>query len=233
MEKRLFYGFFDTLILSALVVVLALYTDGTLLRVGISCCILLAIVEIWLAKCKNKLLSATAHDLFYFEIAVLFLALVVALEYEMTGEEWILVIGMTVATDAGGLAFGRAIGGEKVPLLGNISPNKTYVGYIGEALCSWVVGIMIILILDIEITPAVGTLLVSSWFVAAVGDLCGSLCKRNLRIKDSDEVLRTIPFIGKLEVLARSRHGYLDCFDSMSMVFIYYAALTYAMRSLT
>ena len=233
MEKRLFNGFFDTAVIAFLVVIFAIYTDGLPLRIGIGLCLILSILEIGLAKRVHGSATPLAHTMHHYEISILIIACFLVLGYDFVGAEWILIIGVTMSADAGGLAFGKALGGEKVSFLSTISPNKTYAGYIGEALCSWVVGMMIVLIFDIEIDWCCAVFLVTAWLVAVVGDLLGSICKRSLYMKDSDEVLRHVPILGKVEVLARSRHGFLDCFDSLSIVFIYFAFLKLFMRSLT
>ena len=57
--------------------------------------------------------------------------------------------------------------------------------------------------------------------VSSIGDLFGSGTKRELGIKHSSDYTLDLPVIRNLEVLMRSRHGYLDCMDSVSCMIIF------------
>lgn len=233
MEKRVVNGFFDTLFLSLAVVGFALWQDAIIVRVGFCICVILSGLELFFANSVRPAATQLSQYHLTFELSILFAAFLLGSCANIAAYEWVFIIGITVASDAGGLAFGKAVDGRKVELLEHISPNKTYIGYIGEALCSWVVGIMIIMVYKIDLNSSRTIFLVSAWLFAAIGDLVGSICKRGLFIKDSDEIMKRIPIIGKVEMFARSRHGFLDCFDSMTVVFLYYLTLAILERSLT
>jgi CDP-diglyceride synthetase len=206
--------------------------DAIPIRIIFCCCIVAAIIEICSIRLRKRP-DAAFFDPSLAEIAILIIAIIFAVDVPLTGVEWIFIIGITVASDAGGLAFGKIIGWKKVEFLAKISPNKSYAGYLGEFICSWVAGIAIVLVFDIELSIANSIFLVSAWIFAACGDLIGSACKRFLGVKDSGEILKKVAFVGLIEVFVRSRKGYLDCFDSISMNLICFVALQFIMRSLT
>ena len=86
-------------------------------------------------------------------------------------------------------------------------------------------GWIIIVVLKIPLLAA-NICFASTGFIAcAIGDLLGSAAKRELGIKNSECFLLDKPILGKIERLMRSRHGFLDCFDSASVAFIYFIIL--------
>ncbi len=231
-ERKIITSFCDTILLAILVIVASLCLNAIPIRVIFCCCIVMAIIEIASARLRRQP-NIAYYDFSLLEIAALGVAFVFAADAPLLGKEWIYVIGITVASDAGGLAFGKIAGWHKVGFLANVSPNKSYAGYLGELICSILAGITIILIFGVELNVANSIFLVSAWVFAACGDLLGSACKRYLGVKDSGETLSKVAIFGRLEVFARSRKGYLDCFDSMSASLICYVALHFFMRSLT
>lgn len=118
----------------------------------------------------------------------------------------------TVAYDVGGLFFGGQMGSR--PLMPEVSPNKTMEGLAGGMASAAVVG----LVLGLALKPwSPGTGLLLGLVVAAVaplGDLCESLVKRDIGVKDMGAVL---PGHG----------GVLDRFDALLFVLpaAYYLAL--------
>jgi phosphatidate cytidylyltransferase len=93
----------------------------------------------------------------------------------------------TVANDVGALVVGRWIGSHQ--LAPNISPNKTWEGLVGGAVASILVSTVAVGAIH-PWTPANAALLgVVVAVVAPLGDLCESLLKRDLRLKDMGTLL--------------------------------------------
>ncbi len=93
----------------------------------------------------------------------------------------------TVANDVGALVVGRWIGSRQ--LAPNVSPNKTWEGLAGGALASILVSTVAVGAIH-PWSPANAALLgVVVAVVAPLGDLCESLLKRDLRLKDMGTVL--------------------------------------------
>jgi CDP-diglyceride synthetase len=93
----------------------------------------------------------------------------------------------TVANDIGALVIGRWIGSRQ--LAPNVSPNKTWEGLAGGALASVLVSTVVVGAIH-PWTPANAALLgVVVAVVAPLGDLCESLLKRDLRLKDMGTLL--------------------------------------------
>jgi len=93
----------------------------------------------------------------------------------------------TVANDVGALVVGRWIGSRQ--LAPNVSPNKTWEGLAGGALASILVSTVVVGAIH-PWSPANAALLgVVVAVVAPLGDLCESLLKRDLKLKDFGTVL--------------------------------------------
>ena len=114
---------------------------------------------------------------------------------------------ITVGYDTGGLLVGRLIG--RTPL-SSVSPNKTMEGLLGGMAISFLTGVIVVG----QITPFgqdpgdLGTAFVLGLvgaLAAPLGDLCESMLKRDLGIKDMGSVL---PGHG----------GFLDRFDALLFV---------------
>lgn len=119
----------------------------------------------------------------------------------------------TVAYDVGGLFFGSQMGSR--PLLPTISPNKTWEGLIGGGLAAIVVGAVTGGLLHPWGGVAHGIVLgVVVALVAPIGDLCESMIKRDIGVKDTGTIL---PGHG----------GLLDRFDALLFVLpaVYYLTL--------
>jgi phosphatidate cytidylyltransferase len=93
----------------------------------------------------------------------------------------------TVANDVGALVVGRWIGSRQ--LAPNISPNKTWEGLAGGALASILVSTVVVGAVHPWSASNAALLGVVVAVVAPLGDLCESLLKRDLRLKDMGSVL--------------------------------------------
>jgi phosphatidate cytidylyltransferase len=93
----------------------------------------------------------------------------------------------TVANDVGALVVGRWIG--RRPLAPRISPNKTWEGVFGGAAFSIVISAVIVGNIHPWTTGRAALLGLVVAVVAPLGDLCESLLKRDLRLKDMGRLL--------------------------------------------
>lgn len=94
---------------------------------------------------------------------------------------------VTVASDIGGFAVGVVFG--KHPMAPSVSPKKSWEGFAGSALSCIVVGALAVaLLLDGHwwIGAILGALAVVT---ATVGDLCESMIKRDLGVKDMSNLI--------------------------------------------
>jgi len=124
------------------------------------------------------------------------------------------VILAVVANDVGALVIGRQAG--RAPLAPTVSPNKTVEGTIGGALASILVSFVVLGIIGIHPWDA-GSAFALGLVVAVaapLGDLCESMIKRDLGVKDMGTVL---PGHG----------GILDRFDALLFCLpaVYYLVL--------
>jgi phosphatidate cytidylyltransferase len=105
--------------------------------------------------------------------------------------KWLLFVALlaTVAYDVGGLFIGRSMGHRP---LSAASPNKTLEGLLGGMGAVFVVTLVCVAILElgVETGAGAGILLGLGAAVAApLGDLCQSLLKRDLGVKDMGTLL--------------------------------------------
>ncbi len=116
---------------------------------------------------------------------------------------------VAVANDIGALFVGRAIG--STPLAPEVSPNKTIEGFIGGLALSLVVGLLV----GWQLDPwTLGSGLILGLVVSVLGpagDLCQSMIKRDIGIKDTS-------------TLFPGHGGALDRFDGLLFVLpaVYY-----------
>ena len=93
----------------------------------------------------------------------------------------------TVANDVGALVVGRWIGSHQ--LAPNVSPNKSWEGLGGGALASILVSTVVVGNIHPWNAANAALLGVIVAVVAPLGDLCESLLKRDLRLKDMGTLL--------------------------------------------
>jgi phosphatidate cytidylyltransferase len=120
----------------------------------------------------------------------------------------------TVAYDVGALFVGRSVGERP---LSEASPNKTVEGLVGGMLVALVATVVVFSLFGVAPFDSFGDAFIIGLvaaIAAPIGDLCESLLKRDLGIKD---MAATLPGHG----------GFLDRFDAMLFVlpFVFYAAV--------
>ena len=93
----------------------------------------------------------------------------------------------TVANDVGALVVGRWIG--RRPLAPRISPNKTWEGVIGGAVFSIVISAVVVGNIHPWTVGKAALLGLVVAVVAPIGDLCESMLKRDMRLKDMGRLL--------------------------------------------
>jgi phosphatidate cytidylyltransferase len=93
----------------------------------------------------------------------------------------------TVANDVGAYGFGRTFG--RTPLAPTISPNKTLEGYLGGMLCTVLVGAGLVSRIHPFSVAKGFWLAVGIAMVAPLGDLCESMIKRDIGVKDMGSLL--------------------------------------------
>ena len=96
-------------------------------------------------------------------------------------------IGVTAASDIGGYAAGVLFG--KHPMAPVISPKKSWEGFAGSALACVVAGwLLVVYLLDGDWWVGVVLGLIAV-VMATLGDLCESVMKRDLGIKDMSQII--------------------------------------------
>ena len=129
--------------------------------------------------------TASVFTLIYIPFLGSFVALLLA---EDEGAKAIFVfIVVTIASDIGGYAAGVLFG--KHPMAPVISPKKSWEGFVGSAVACIVAGYVLVVYLlegDWWVGVVLGAITV---VMATLGDLCESVMKRDLGIKDMSQVI--------------------------------------------
>lgn len=106
------------------------------------------------------------------------------------GVAFLVAAGLvTVAHDIGGLMVGRAFGAKAHLLAPRVSPKKTWEGLVGASVLAIAVSMVIVrFISPWSASSALGLALIVV-VVAPLGDLCESMVKRDLGLKDMGSLL--------------------------------------------
>jgi phosphatidate cytidylyltransferase len=129
--------------------------------------------------------TAAVFTLIYIPFLGSFVALILA--EDAGAKDVIVFIAVTAASDIGGYAAGVLFG--KHPMAPVISPKKSWEGFAGSAITCVVVGYLLVVHL-LEGDWWVGVLLgLIAVVMATLGDLCESVMKRDLGIKDMSQVI--------------------------------------------
>lgn len=130
-------------------------------------------------------ITATAFTVFYVPFLGGFVALMLA---EPRGELAVVAfIVVTIASDIGGYAVGVLAG--KHPMAPVISPKKSWEGFMGSVVFCVVAGWLLVTYL-LDGDWWVGVLLgIIAVVTATLGDLCESVIKRDLGIKDMSQIV--------------------------------------------
>jgi phosphatidate cytidylyltransferase len=129
--------------------------------------------------------TASVFTLIYLPFLGSFVALILA--EDQGAKDVIVFIAVTAASDIGGYAAGVLFG--KHPMAPVISPKKSWEGFAGSAVTCVVVGYLLVVHLldgDWWVGVILGLIAV---VMATLGDLCESVMKRDLGIKDMSQVI--------------------------------------------
>lgn len=232
MRKRIVTG----IILAALLFLTVNFADAWPLRVGLMACFGIALFEIWASATYgrtglNSRSSKAVRDprgkrALYVQVIVLVIAAAAIVTRPIRSSEMLAVAIATYMADIGGYFIGQRYGKHKVYELRNISQSKTWEGYIGAVVASLTVtGVFLLMFGRLMPVFPKFMLWLCGGAVGCLGDLLGSATKRELAIKDADDVTRHLPVVQQLEKLMTGHGGYLDRFDSLSLVVVFYYLL--------
>ena len=139
-------------------------------------------------KKKNKPLKYLINLFFLFYIFIFSFFIYLGFNNNIGQFKFIILffISITIATDIGGLIFGKIFKGKK---LTSISPNKTIAGLIGSYILSLFVLMIIISFLNIDLNFKIIILTLILSTCSQMGDLFISFLKRKAKIKDTGRLL--------------------------------------------
>ena len=216
----------DTFAICIVIVIASLLFNSTPIRILLVACFLMAMVEIVITRHLNGSTKERTTNfytsLMYF--ALMFAMIAVSL-FHLEAKQYIFCLMLAMASDAGGLFFGRLFGNKKPEFIKNLSPRKTWAGYFGELATTWVCGFVGLHVLKLSASWPNVALVFLGFIACAAGDLLGSGAKRELGVRHSSDCVNRIPYLRDVEKLMRSRHGFLDCVDSVSVMLIFYVVL--------
>ncbi len=180
----------EPLMLGGSVMVVVAYVGGTGPLVTATAVTAL-VTMLWLLRrgvddyVKNS--TASVFTLIYVPFLGSFVALLLAEQGSDGVKAVATFIVVTIASDIGGYIAGVLFG--KHPMAPVISPKKSWEGFAGSALACVAAGVLLMVYLldaDWWIGVALGVIAV---VMATLGDLCESVMKRDLGIKDMSQVI--------------------------------------------
>jgi phosphatidate cytidylyltransferase len=131
--------------------------------------------------------TASVFSLIYVPFLGAFVALILAERGENGVRGVITFIVVTIASDIGGFCVGVVFG--KHPMAPVISPKKSWEGFAGSTIACVLAGwLLVVYLLDGRwwVGVALGAIAV---VMATLGDLCESVIKRDLGIKDMSQIV--------------------------------------------
>nr|WP_246003682.1 phosphatidate cytidylyltransferase [Nocardioides aurantiacus] len=131
--------------------------------------------------------TASVFTLIYIPFLGSFVALLLAEDGSDGVKGIVTFVVITVASDIGGYVAGVLFG--KHPMAPVISPKKSWEGFAGSALACVAAGVLLVVLLlgsDWWIGVLLGLIAV---VMATLGDLCESVMKRDLGIKDMSQII--------------------------------------------
>ena len=178
----------EPLMLGGVVMLLVAYLFGAPALVT-STAVTVLVTMLWLLRrgVDGYVQNATASvfTLIYIPFLASFVALLLA---EDEGVRAVITfIAVTIASDIGGYAAGVLFG--KHPMAPVISPKKSWEGFAGSAVACVAVGYLLVVHLlggQWWVGVALGVIAV---VMATLGDLCESVMKRDLGIKDMSQII--------------------------------------------
>ena len=99
----------------------------------------------------------------------------------------LLVVCVVIAADTGAYFFGRAFGKRK--LAADVSPGKSWEGFLGGVLCCVLLSLFIAWRTDFNEWLTILIVIIPTALVSVLGDLFESMMKRHRGIKDSGTIL--------------------------------------------
>ena len=203
--------------------------DGALFSALLFFCLLMAVGEVIAVSDYNPWrMRPFMGKLRHIHIVQALVLCIAMLEvWRFSRDELTLVILVCVLSDVGAFVVGKTIGRHKVKFLRQISPNKTWEGYIGGIVFALFAIVLAPAIFGIELNAATISFIICGGLIAEIGDLLGSACKRRLGIKDSNEELMNYPFFRILEYPVKGHGGYLDRVDSLALGLVAFAIIRY------
>jgi phosphatidate cytidylyltransferase len=132
-------------------------------------------------------LGVTITGLFW---SVLFMAGLMCLRLTPDGLAWLyLACGLAWGSDTGAYFAGKYLGKRK--LYPAVSPNKTWAGAVGGVISATIIAVIIQKIFSAPAIPLEHMLVIAPIGAALgqMGDLCESLIKRSMGVKDSGKIM--------------------------------------------
>ncbi|KQT91194.1 phosphatidate cytidylyltransferase [Marmoricola sp. Leaf446] len=131
--------------------------------------------------------TASVFTLIYIPFLGSFVALLLAEDGSDGVKGIVTFVVITIASDIGGYVAGVLFG--KHPMAPVISPKKSWEGFAGSAIACVAAGVLLVVLLlgaDWWIGVVLGLIAV---VMATLGDLCESVMKRDLGIKDMSQII--------------------------------------------
>ena len=177
--------FIKRLLLTAVLaplVLLITYLNNELFKIFVFFLFLFAYLE--LIQLKNTIIK-----FFIFILLITFILSIFQLIQKFNGTGILIyILLVTWLSDTGGYIIGKIFKGKKINI---ISPNKTFIGFIGSLLCSQLTFIYLIFndyyIFDTIYISSLFIFFCS--FIVIIGDLLFSFFKRKCQIKDYSNIL--------------------------------------------